>query len=49
MSELSLGMLECTINGVFIFCWHVVPQGLSYLVDDPLLSVRTSTIKVSVF
>lgn len=24
MSKLSLGMLECTINGVFIFCWHVV-------------------------
>lgn len=20
----GLGMLECTINGVFIFCWHVV-------------------------
>lgn len=22
--KLSLGMPECTINGVFISCWHVV-------------------------
>lgn len=23
--NVQTGMLECTINGVSIFCWHVVP------------------------